>query len=50
LRTPRGILEEENDKETEENKCPEIDVKLEGIGVRALVDSGSELTCISEFW
>ena len=29
-------------------KCPEINIKLENINVRALLDSGSEITCISQ--
>ena len=28
-------------------KCPEIHIKIEDIHVKALLDSGSEVTCIS---
>lgn len=29
-------------------KCPEIYIKIEGIETRALIDTGSEITCISQ--
>lgn len=28
-------------------KCPEIEMRIEGVLIRALIDTGSEITCIS---
>ena len=33
---------------TKETRCPEINIKIENIEVKALIDTGSEITCISE--
>ena len=30
------------------HKCPELDINIEGIQTKALIDSGSEVTCLSE--
>ena len=50
MEDPRGINSAENDEDTAENndKCPEIDIEIEGLHVRGLVDTGSPITCISE--
>ena len=33
---------------TQDSLCPEIDIKVENIKSKCLIDTGSKLTCISE--
>ena len=48
---PRHLQEsdaEDFEKADEIIQCPEIEVKIENVQVRGLVDTGSPITCISE--
>ena len=48
---PRHVQEsdaEDSEKAEEVIQCPEIELKIENIQVRGLVDTGSPITCISE--
>lgn len=42
------LLEEEPRGTPENRRCPVIEMRIEGITVRALVDSGSQVSCISQ--
>ena len=45
----KDLLENENCEIIENvDKCPNIFLKIEGIKTDALIDTGSEITCISE--
>ena len=43
------LLNEKRPKEKKEKRaeCPEIIMQIEGVSVKALIDSGSKLTCVS---
>lgn len=42
------FLTEENESNQKRNQCPIINIKLQDIEVQALVDSGSQISCVSE--
>ena len=45
----KDLLENENCEIVENvDKCPSIFVKIQGVKTEALIDTGSEITCISE--
>lgn len=48
----RDELLNEKDEITIENinKCPEVDIRLNGVTVRSLIDTGSQINAISEEW
>ena len=49
LDTRKDLLEFENPEIVNHvHKCPNIFVKIQGIKTDALIDMGSEITCISE--
>ena len=50
MEDPREINDEADDEGMAEDnvKCPEIDIEIEGLYVRGLVDTGSPITCLSE--
>ena len=47
-RQPQDSDAEGVEKAEEVIQCPDIDVIIENIGIRRLVDTGSPITCISE--
>lgn len=49
----RTDLEEDDEKEITHdnyNKLPEIEIKLNNVAVKALIDSGSQINGLSEEW
>ena len=44
----RDTSESEGETTEENIKCPEIEVQIERVNVRGLVDTGSPISCISE--
>ena len=50
MEDPRGTDSAEDDEDTAEknDKCPQVDIEIEGLQIRGLVDTGSPITCISE--
>lgn len=42
------LLKEESSTEVKERKCPTIILTIQGIKINALIDSGSQVSCISE--
>ena len=51
LHKRKDLLESEDVQIIDEvDKCPNIYVKIQGIKTKALIDTGSEITCISEYF
>ena len=49
LNAREDLLEPEDIKITDnDDRCPNIRVKIQGVKTEALIDTGSEITCISE--
>lgn len=42
------LTETKHDNTRENTKCPEIKIKVQGVEINTLIDSGSEITCISQ--
>lgn len=44
------LNKEEIQPESLARKCPEIYINIEGVGTKALIDTGSQITCVSLDW
>lgn len=44
------LIEEDEIEEENQKQCPEVNLEIEGIKIRALIDTGSQITCISQDW